>query len=378
MRVSILRPLPIPIKHIAIAFGVFWFLLVIDSFVTAQLHPMKFFFPSVDMASPASNYLTWLILIKLVYSNVYYQPIKKGQSLWIIGKHLMLALLIITVHFVISNVVYYSYFYTLGMGLLPKIEDPNEAVWLAVVKMIARGAPSEFIFRFIEYSVLVVAFIAIDLNRQYHRKILELSNMEKELNMAHLKALRMQLRPHFLFNTLNSISSLMDSNVLGAQTVLARLGGMLRKTLTHSNESMTSLRDELKYIENYLEIEQIRFSDRLQIKYDIGDDVLDELVPSMVLQPIVENAIKHGFGSSVEECTIKLIAKKENENLVLTVQDNGNGTPDVAKILSNPGVGVANTVNRLKAIYPNQHKVQILSPGGKGLIFTITIRLNKD
>ncbi|MBO6515567.1 MAG: histidine kinase [Bacteroidia bacterium] len=299
-------------------------------------------------------------------------------------KHLAIAALIIAVHVLLSNLFFYSYFATTGMCPLSKIPTtPNawNVIMVPFLKMVAGELPTEMIARFIEYALIAGALISIDINQENHRKSLELANVQKELNLTYLRALRMQLRPHFLFNTLNSVSSLMHDNVEEAQNVLARLGGLLRKTLQNTDELKLVLRDELNYIRDYLEIEQIRFNDRLMIEYDIDKAALSGLVPSLIMQPIVENAVKHGFKGALEDCTIRIEAKREGSNIRLSVIDNGRGTNNVSKVLKSPGVGIQNTLNRLETLYPERHSVAVHSNANEGLAFHITIpfeTLNSD
>src|SRR4029079_13460186 len=140
-----------------------------------------------------------------------------------------------------------------------------------------------------------------------------------------LQALKMQLHPHFLFNTLNSISALLDEDVDAADQMLARLGDLLRMTLENSGAQEVTLQEELEFLRCYLEIEQVRFNDRLTVSMHIEPETLDAKVPNLILQPIVENAIKHGIVSRIAPGRIEIIARRSDDALLLQVKDNGPG-----------------------------------------------------
>jgi len=226
---------------------------------------------------------------------------------------------------------------------------------------------------FIEYWILVSGFVAIDYYRMYRQKEVELVRMENELNNAKLSALRMQLRPHFLFNTLHTISSLMNENIDAAQKMVTQLGYLLRTILEGTQEQVIPLREEVEYIRSYLDIEETRFQDRLRVDYSIGDDTRDALVPSLILQPLVENAIKHGFARQTAAGVIRVTSNKEGGNLVLTVEDNGCGIADTEAVLADPGVGLANIIERLKQTYSSRARLEVVSALGEGMTARIVM-----
>src|SRR5262249_28489116 len=144
-----------------------------------------------------------------------------------------------------------------------------------------------------------------------------------QVTEAQLQALKMQLHPHFLFNTLNSISALLDEDVDAADQMLARLGDFLRLTLENSGAQRVTLQEELEFLRCYLEIERVRFEDRLTINMHIDPEALDARVPNLILQPIVENAIRHGIVSRIAPGQIDISAKRLRDTLQLQVRDNG-------------------------------------------------------
>ena len=155
----------------------------------------------------------------------------------------------------------------------------------------------------------------------------KLEEQERLLAEARLAALTSQINPHFLFNTLNSVSSLIRTDPNQARVMVVRLSKILRRLL-RKHENFSTLRDELSFIEDYLSIEVVRFGDKLRFEQDVAEDTLDMLVPSMLLQPLVENCIKHGLSSKVEGGTIRIRAHRTETKLHLLVEDDGVGIPE--------------------------------------------------
>jgi two-component system LytT family sensor kinase len=190
------------------------------------------------------------------------------------------------------------------------------------------------------------------------------AELEARLAQARLQALRMQLNPHFLFNTLNSIASLVHEQPQ-AEEMIEALSDLLRLTLNASDRQEVSLREELRFLERYLLIEQIRFGERLRVEKQIDAAALDAQVPILILQPLVENAIKHGIESQITSGAIQLTAERAGETLLLRVKDNGRGLASSAKGLLKEGVGLSNTRSRLKELYGGRASLD-LKPGKAG------------
>jgi len=163
------------------------------------------------------------------------------------------------------------------------------------------------------------------------RIALETSQLETKLAQAQLDALKMQIHPHFLFNTLNSISVLIRDDAKAANRMLVRLSELLRAALKSGNSPEVSLKDELEFLRGYLEIEQTRFQDRLQVDFDVDKETLDAKVPNLILQPLVENAIKHGIAPLATAGKITIETRRQNGFVQLSVSDNGAGLSDPAK-----------------------------------------------
>jgi len=200
-----------------------------------------------------------------------------------------------------------------------------------------------------------------------------LQEQEQLLLAAKIEALKSQINPHFLFNTLTSISSLIRSQPDTARTLIVKLSTLLRR-LMRSHQHFVTLREELESIDEYLDIEVIRFGPKLRVRKEINSDTLDIVVPSMLLQPIVENSIKHGFARKVGPGVITIRSRRENGRAIIEVEDDGMGF--MLERLDQPmssGIGLANVRERLAVIYGDQYQFQLTSEPGHGTSARIEI-----
>jgi LytS/YehU family sensor histidine kinase len=180
----------------------------------------------------------------------------------------------------------------------------------------------------------------------------------------------MQIHPHFLFNTLNSIAALLHKDVEAADRMIVRLGDFLRLTLKSSDAEIVDLEKELEFLKCYLDIEYIRFQDRLTVELDIDSDALTAMVPNLILQPIVENAVRHGVARQTNPGHITIRARREGERLIMRVEDNGPGL----KVQSNgSGIGLSNTRARLEQFYGSDFSFHIANSPERGVSVTLDI-----
>jgi two-component system LytT family sensor kinase len=202
-----------------------------------------------------------------------------------------------------------------------------------------------------------------------------LQEQEKLLLAAKVEALKSQINPHFLFNTLTSVSSLIRSQPETARMVIQKLSGLLRK-LMRSDEQFVSLREELEAIDEYLAIEVVRFGPRLVVNKEIGTDTLDVIVPSMLLQPLVENCIKHGFARKVGPGTITLRSRREGDTAVIEVEDDGLGiSAERLEGAVSSGIGLNNVNERLRVLYGATGRFSLAGAPGKGACARLEIPL---
>jgi two-component system LytT family sensor kinase len=239
-------------------------------------------------------------------------------------------------------------------------------------------------FAFLNALVIYAGVLAAGLARAYslrfHARREQAIELQAQLAEAHLDALRRQLDPHFLFNTLNAISSLVERDPRGVRRMIARLSELLRYSLEGADDPEIPLRQELDLLGRYLDIMQVRFQGRLEVEQRIEDAALDALVPALVLQPLVENAIRHGIEKLEGGGRIAIEAAVDGGSLVLRVRDNG---PGAAPSAGRPhdgrtGVGLSNTVDRLQRLYGKDQRFTLMPLAEGGTIAEVRLPVRHE
>jgi two-component system LytT family sensor kinase len=223
---------------------------------------------------------------------------------------------------------------------------------------------------FLTYWLLVGLSHALDYYRKYQERELKATQLEARLAQAQLQALKMQLQPHFLFNTLHAISALVHKDVEAADRMITRLSEFLRITLDSVGVQEVALKTELESLDKYLEIEQVRFGSRLTVVRSVAPEALDLLVPNLILQPLVENAVRHSIAPRAAGGRIEILARREDGDLVIDVLDDGVGER------AGPfreGVGLTNTRARLQALYGVKQSMELRSESGAGFRVRLSI-----
>jgi sensor histidine kinase YesM len=241
-------------------------------------------------------------------------------------------------------------------------------------------------FNLAVYALIVCAWHAWDYHRKYRDREAETADLNMRLARAQLEALRMQLNPHFLFNTLNSISGLMLTDVTRANKMLSRLGELLRLTLETRDQQEVALSQELKFLNCYLEIQRIRFGTRLNVAMDIDPATLEARVPNLVLQPIAENAIRHTMEPVNGGGQVVFRALRQNGGLILEVADNGEGLTSQKRqetqveTAAGHRIGLENTRQRLQKLYGIEQSLALEenSEGGVTVSIRIPFRLTEN
>jgi two-component system, LytTR family, sensor kinase len=275
--------------------------------------------------------------------------------------------------------------------LLPLFAVVHAAIRPFVIPFVLTGTPSEgmpmewdfaskfwialrsfFVDNSWGFFSVVLGFHLWQYARQARERALNESRLETRLASAELQILKMQLQPHFLFNTLNTIYNLIPVNGREAQKTVARLSDLLRFSLDHVTTEKVTLEHELAFLMEYVEIEKVRFEERLRIEKDVPADTLYAEVPNMILQPLVENAIRHGIGKKAAGGLVRICTKRENDRLLITITDDGAHPPAVPPQNSqSKGIGLANTRARLTKLYGENFNFS-LEPSGQGT----SVRLN--
>jgi signal transduction histidine kinase len=242
--------------------------------------------------------------------------------------------------------------------------------WSLFMRLFLYNLPDDCFSVFL--AVVVIAHAMYHYKESRSRE-LRASQLETRLAQAQLRALKSQLQPHFLFNTLHSISALMLTNVSAADAMLARLSELLRLSLDNNSVQETTLNREVQFVEGYLEIERMRFGDRLQVRCDVDPDTLDAQVPHLLLQPLVENAIRHGASRRAAGGEVWIVTTRRDDDLVIEVGDNGPGFSPHREGAGKHGVGLNATRERLRVFYGDRQSLDIHSAPDRGTIVRVKI-----
>ncbi|MCW9705977.1 sensor histidine kinase [Fodinibius salsisoli] len=273
----------------------------------------------------------------------------KGRFYKHIGVHLFFSLLLVPVHAVLFRLVITMVYQKVEWSLTSFMESvPVIMNWLGMVDPFG-------------YWLIIGAYYSRRYYERYRERQLRNAHLEAELASIRLHILKVQLHPHFLFNTLHSINSLIYEAPTKARRVLKLLKRFLRTSINRVDDQQVPLVDELEFTGTYLEIEKTRFSDRLHIEKEIDEDTLHGLVPSFLLQPLVENAVKHGISHKMQPGKIRISAQKQNGLLSIAVEDDGPGLENSVNV---DGIGLENIKQRLNQLYHNSTFELMDSPLG--------------
>ena len=301
----------------------------------------------------------WALVTPLILWLARRFRIDRNQWLRKLGLHFLFSLVLVTVlislHFVVYMVLAGQTSSITPLRLLGYLY-PNLDRWLLV------------------YWLILLMNHAFNYYNSYRKGELKASQLRTQLVQSQLEALKMQVQPHFLFNTLHSISALLSKDTEGARKMITRLGDFLRLTLENSGSMEVTLQQEIEFLNGYLEIERIRFQDRLTTDIRIDPAVLDARVPNLILQPIVENAMRHAVGNS-RSGHVEILAAPRNGSVHIEVNDNGPGlqVDRVVETRRGKGVGLANTQARLVGLYGTAARFEMTNRPSGGLTVTIEI-----
>ena len=226
--------------------------------------------------------------------------------------------------------------------------------------------------------LIVIAVHTLLYYQSFRASELAQSSLKAQLAQAQLRALKMQLHPHFLFNTLHSISSLVLEDPPKANSMIARLGDFLRLTVDNSDQQLVTLKEETEFLRCYLDIEQVRFGDRLTVTFELEPQTLSAQVPHLILQPVVENAIQHAIAPRSARGHINIEAKRLNSLLRVAISDNGPGISSNANLPWKQGVGLTNVRTRLQQIYGPDFRFELMNTNGGGLTAVMEIPFERE
>ena len=327
-----------------------------------------------DMGHSPLRMFSWGVLMWLVWAPLTPAMVWLARRYSLIGGawkrsvlvHLPAFLLISIIHSAAATAI------TLSMRPFDDMGSSPEFFWPRFLTRIPGSLGSDLLI----YSGVIGICYALDYYRKYREREIVTTRLEAQLAQAQLDALRMQLHPHFLFNTLNSIVGLVrDNKNHAAVNMLVGLSDLLRHTLEYSTRQEVELREELNFIKLYLSIQEMRFSDRLHIEFDIDPATTKAMVPNLILQPLTENALRHGIARSADSGVVGITSAAENGHLRLIVYDNGAGLPDNWQLNGSTGIGLANTSARLQQLYDDNHQFDIRNRHGGGVEVVIVMPL---
>ena len=275
--------------------------------------------------------------------------------------HIVGVVVVTSLHVVLTVALRMGTYWIIGESLDTWLHEAQEMLFL------------NFDWEMMTYWTIVGVGTALKYLHESRARELSAVQLETRLVEARLHTLQRQMQPHFLFNTLNTISALMHRDVDAADEMIARLSDLLRMSLQRVGVQEVPLKEELDFLSKYLEIEQTRFRDRLTVVFDVQAETLHALVPNLLLQPLVENAIKHGIGTRPTPGQIAVRARINGAMLELDVQDNGVGLSAARLTDFNRGVGLSNTRSRLDHLYGSLHRFEFRQPAEGGLLVCIAI-----
>ena len=304
----------------------------------------------------ALNLALWYVAALLMPAVVWGArrfPFDAGRKLAAVVAHSIGALLFAALHFVCLMAVRFMLWTDAGKF--------SGATW---AQFFQRRIFEQLDWSLMVYVVIVGISHAIAFYHESQQRKLRSAQLETQVVEARLKTLQAELHPHFLFNTLHAISTLVHRDPDAADRMISRLSDLLRITFDRSGEAMVSLKEEIEFLQKYLDIEQTRFQDRLRVSVTIEPDALDGEVPRMILQPIVENAIKHGIAGRHGGDHVQITAGRNGERLWMQVRDNGGGLQVRTLRALRTGVGLANTRDRLDCLYGRLYRLEFSDRDG--------------
>lgn len=299
----------------------------------------------------------WLALTPFVIRLSRSFRIEGGQRLQRLTIHFLASVVFVLIH------VFFFAIASSPLGWYVQVTP----FWNRYLLLVLTFTPTNVMF----YWGVVVIEHALDYYQKLQERELRASQLEAQLAQSQLQVLKMQLHPHFLFNTLNAISALIRESPDEAEEMVSRLGGLLRMTLETAGLQQVPFKAELEFLKHYLDIEQTRFHDRLKVEMAIEPETLDGLVPSMILQPLVENSVRHGIAPRPEGGCIKIKAWRDNSMLRLEVEDDGPGLCDDTP--RKERIGLTNTRARVRNLYGDEHDLTLRNAAGGGLVVSLTI-----
>lgn len=353
-----------------------WIVLVaavLSLFSTAQAYRLT----TLNLRVPQDIEVGSLLLLNTVY---WFVPAAFTLPIFYLARRFRLDsrrwIQALVVHLVVAglfSVIHLGCMLLVRAALWPSAGKPSTVPWALFAQ---RQYLMQLDWLLMTYSAIIGLSYALDYRRESQARAVRAAQLETRLVEAQLKTLQAELHPHFLFNTLHAISTLVHTSPDSADRMISRLSDLLRLTFDGTGTPSVSLQEELEFLQKYLEIEQIRFQDRLSVIYDVEAETLDAEVPRLILQPLVENAIKHGVSPRSGRGLIQISARVRERALWIEVRDNGLGLNGQPRSRLQSGLGLSNTRARLECLYGAAHRLEF-SEIPEGLAVEMQIPLTR-
>jgi two-component system, LytTR family, sensor kinase len=344
-----------------VSFGVWTFMALVNAGSMYQFDRSvgRYVTFTKEITLPLINYVIYAFLTPVIFGIAMRYPIQRTNWVRRTGLHAVASVAFTVGHVVLRGLVYPVWD--------PRISNYSYAVWnphtyafsiqwILFERLFFYNLVDDI---FSTYLPVVLIAHAVWYQKMFKDRDLRTFELEAQLAKAHLQALKSRLQPHFLFNTLHSISTLMLTDVRAADRMISHLSDLLRMSLENSEIQVTTLSRELEFLTGYLEIEKVRFADRLNIVLDVAPDALDAQIPHLLLQPLVENAVHHGISRRSSGGEIQIAVSCDAHNLYLRIRDNGPGLSESGAGQPAIGLGLRATRERLRTLYGNEHSIDI-------------------
>ena len=356
----------------AVVFGIWTFFAVLNAsqvFIGMRAEGMDHSFGTM-LAWQLSNWYLWALLTPLILWLGRRFPFERARWARSLAVHFLFCALVAVAHSALHNL---ATIYIRPFGALTNERPFLDMFWGRLA--------SQFHLYVLIYGTILGAGYAFNYYVKFRERETRASQLEAQLAQAQLHALKMQLHPHFLFNTLNGIAGLVrDNKSQTAVRMIAGLSDLLRHTLDTEAQQEVPLRRELEFLELYLDIQQMRFPDRLRVRMEVAPETLDAQVPNLILQPLVENAIRHGIAPRAAPGTVGVRARRDDSLLEIKVYDDGPGLRPHARAGAGGGIGLANTRARLAQLYGVDHRFDVRdrAEGGVEATLVVPFKLSRE
>jgi signal transduction histidine kinase len=348
-------------RHWLAAFA-FWTLVILVYSAGTELQGQALTWQESALRA-LSAWCAWVVLVPLIVQVDRLLPVSRDALVPRLLWHLPLSL------------IFTAAFPYLFLGASKLLHAPFDSV-RAEAALVANG-PASLSLRFVwlVYWVIVGGYVASEYQDQLRDRKVRTAELERLLADSRLETLRSQLQPHFLFNALNAISAHVEGAPRTARWMLEQLGDLLRLSLDHAGEQEIPLQQELAFVDRYMKLQKIRYEDRLDVIVDVEPLALRALVPPFILQPLLENSIRHGIAVRSGTGIIEIQAWCQHDRLRLSVRDDGPGLPPGWSLEKARGVGLSNTRERLKRLYGDAHSFSITGNPGSGVLVDLAFPL---